>query len=295
MGLKDILSDDVIKLINIRYSSMLVNQHKSHPSPSSSKPGTQNSISSTQNQTSINSKYLDLLAGFCSMIGLILALIEYEDYSSNIGKAYFTISSKGMILRGIITFFTVLQIALLAKYSMIEFKLWNQKNFYREKVKYTTSPQFKTFVAEAILGIIHPFPGLEANFYIDQINRSYLFNLNGFILCIMLLRTYILIRLATEFSKYTSPLADIVCYRGGTEANMAFALKSMIKERPYLSIMSLMIASVVLFGIAIRIFERPFYYNIASNSSDFQNYDDYVNSMWLVIIAMATSKDLMYN
>ena len=65
-------------------------------------------------------------------------------------------------------------------------------------------------------------------------------------------------------------------------------MKAVLKEKPFLTILVLMTLSTVIFGLAVRHFEQPYYQTIPSGSSDFQDYSYIWNAMWLIMITMMT-------
>lgn len=88
--------------------------------------------------------------------------------------------------------------------------------------------------------------------------------------------------------KWTNELAEECCEPEGCEANTIFAMKAVLKERPFSTILVLMTLSTVIFGLAVRHFEQPYYEDIDSSSGDFQDYSYIWNAMWLIMITMMT-------
>jgi len=103
----------------------------------------------------------------------------------------------------------------------------------------------------------------------------------------MLLRSYLVFRLFALYSNWTGQVAESSCGPEGCEANTIFAIKAVLKDRPYETIFIIMIASTVIFGLAIRNFERPLYYG-KENEEYFQDYSYIWNGMWLIAVTMTT-------
>jgi len=72
----------------------------------------------------------------------------------------------------------------------------------------------------------------------------------------MFLRFYLLLRLIPNLSQWTDMHAEECCEREGFEANYFFALKSLLKEKPYQMLMLNFTISIVSFGFSVRAFER---------------------------------------
>lgn len=72
----------------------------------------------------------------------------------------------------------------------------------------------------------------------------------------MLLRVYLILRLIPNATYWTSMNAENWCEKEGIEANLQFALKSLLKEKPYKILLINFALSVGIFGISVRSFER---------------------------------------
>ena len=106
----------------------------------------------------------------------------------------------------------------------------------------------------------------------------------------MLLRFYLVFRLFAQYSKWTKELAEQSCELEGCEANTTFAMKAVLKEKPFTSLLCLMVISAIIFGLAVRHFERPYYYGWSPLAIGFQDYSYIWNGMWLIMITMMTGK-----
>jgi hypothetical protein len=72
----------------------------------------------------------------------------------------------------------------------------------------------------------------------------------------MLLRCYLIFRLFSIFTKWRTTLADRCCDKVGIDADTVFALKSIYKEKPFFILFLSSFVSVIVFAVAIRLFER---------------------------------------
>jgi len=75
----------------------------------------------------------------------------------------------------------------------------------------------------------------------------------------MLSRTYLVMRLLTRLTKWRSEQAEIIAQIEGFDADTTFALKALMKEKPYLVLFFMAFFSSSVLGLAVRIFEMPFY------------------------------------
>lgn len=68
----------------------------------------------------------------------------------------------------------------------------------------------------------------------------------------------------------------------GCRADALFAIKSLVKEIPYLLLGSVFMLSALLGGYLMMLFERPM-----SDISN-QNFNSYFNGLWVVVVTMTT-------
>lgn len=90
----------------------------------------------------------------------------------------------------------------------------------------------------------------------------------------MILRLYLVLRLIPNLSKWTDIHAEECCEREGIRADFIFALKCLLKERPYLMLMSYFALSIFGFAFSVRISEityysDPLYKNVEQDSPDY--------------------------
>jgi hypothetical protein len=85
-----------------------------------------------------------------------------------------------------------------------------------------------------------------------EFNNDYqyetIYELNDILLGLSFLRVYFVIRMILVFTIYTSPRSQRVCEMNGCEANALFAIRSIMKEKPYTILVWSMILSTALFG-----------------------------------------------
>jgi hypothetical protein len=67
-------------------------------------------------------------------------------------------------------------------------------------------------------------------------------------MCFSFLRVYLILRFTLIVSKFTNPRSKRVCVMNGCEADHMFAIKSLMKENPYLFITSTIVLTILLFG-----------------------------------------------
>ena len=107
--------------------------------------------------------------------------------------------------------------------------------------------------------------------------------LSDFILVIMFLRVYYVVRAVLNYNMYMDSFAKKLCRSYGFTANVRFTFKSLMKTDPAKTMSLLMISSIFILGYMMRVFEIQ--YSHAIGQIDFDNY---LSSVWCVIITMTT-------
>jgi hypothetical protein len=69
----------------------------------------------------------------------------------------------------------------------------------------------------------------------------------------------------------------------GCENNSMFAVRALMSTIPLQFVSALMVVCITFFGQAVRLCESP-----TSRINDDQDFSDFINSMWCVIVTMTT-------
>jgi len=236
-------------------------------------------------------KLNDTIAAILSMMGLFAAVVEYENYFGDSNKPHNTVTGYGNALRTIVTVTTVCLIAFLVRHAVLSFKIYVLKYPLLVQGGFFSSKYFKYLLIEIFIVAIHCPPGVEWNFEMNQLNMKFVYSFDLLATNWMLLRCYLVCRLFALYSKWTGKVAEECCEPEGCEANTIFAIKAVLKDKPYSTLLIAMISSTIVFGLAIRNFERPYYYG--QDPETFSGYQDYSylwNGMWLMAVTMTTGK-----
>jgi hypothetical protein len=115
----------------------------------------------------------------------------------------------------------------------------------------------------------------------------YCYNLNAIISFFVLLKCYIILRVYSYFSRWTSDTANSICMKYKVRTGIHFAIKAELKKRPYTVLIILMIVVLTLCSIGVRTFE----YSLKDPSSPIEvnsELQSLANCFWLTIITMMT-------
>ena len=124
---------------------------------------------------------------------------------------------------------------------------------------FKTSKEFKYLIFTSLINVLHPFPGFEYNFVDTKEGFEQRYSVSTLLANVMLLRVYLALRLIPHISKWTDIHAEDCCEREGIQATSMFALKSLLKEKPYTMLFINFSISIVIFGLSVRNFERAYY------------------------------------
>lgn len=134
------------------------------------------------------------------------------------------------------------------------------------------------------------------NYFITGTMEGYdfAFSLGGLICIICMFKSYLVIRVYTYFSKWTTETAISLCNNWGVNPGVHFAFKAELKYRPFSMLTVIFTAVMVSFGFALRTFEffaissGTEYTSMKGNGNDQDYLKDLVNSVWEIILTMTT-------
>ncbi|CDW71264.1 small-conductance calcium-activated potassium channel protein [Stylonychia lemnae] len=146
---------------------------------------------------------------------------------------------------------------------------------------------WKGMIYEMVINSVAPYPFLyrvKYDEYIDNgsFKTTVTYDVNDLLLFFCFIRVYHVIRYSLVMTQFMNPRSQRVCSMNGCEANAMFAIKSIMKQKPYTILWTSMVVSTLIFGYQLRIFEGP-----VSEASG-QNFKSMINSMWNVLITLTT-------
>lgn len=175
----------------------------------------------------------------------------------------------------------LMSISIMGNYQL--FIRWQRtKNFIIETDNLFNTGLYKVMIVEVCAVLIQPYPFLQDVLYKETHmygDASAKFQVNDLLICCMIFfRVYFYARSILSMSFYTDPRSQRVCNIYGADAGYAFALKALMKEKPWNVLGCSLAMSVFVFGYCLRLFERVI-----------QDEFTYVStSIWNVLITMTT-------
>lgn len=241
----------------------------------------------------------DLFSSVFSFFGLITATVDYEFAFSPERTHSNCAENPNQIYRYLTAIFTCISIFFLSlrHYSK---SIWHNKllTTFRQGNLSLIFGELKRFISlrlvtELVVLSIFPYPHIRGKLLYPQPNTeeknedySYnirvCYNISEFLYVFMFARLFFILRSVFNFTLYQDAHARFYCAKYGQKANVRFAIRCMMKSHPFVLIYSTSFASFILFGIFMRVFERPY-----SDLSG-MNFDSLENSIWTCAITMST-------
>jgi len=231
-------------------------------------------------------KIVDSSSGVLAVLGIVLAFIELENNYSNEGKERNESSPMGIGLRVLVSISTCMLMTSIVLHYVYNFHIARERQTDSEEVgrHFLLSPYLKWMFIELVICAIHCPPGVDYELNFKQLRGSLVLSLDAMMTSLMLTRVYLVFRIVRIYSRWANDHADECCQIFGCHSNTLFVLKSLFKERPFMTLGVSMCLSITIFGMATRTFERP-YNDDNGHKMDF----DYVwNAMWMIVITMTT-------
>lgn len=261
-------------------------------------------------------RFYDLCVTMCNIIIILLAMYDYELNFSyprkhvneyNIIRILMILISFGAIFCVIKRHFHKKQwknIKLAGKQGVIDNKYTYKINEYEDDDEEIDDFLFKEslllggktrkflragLVYDIIINLIIPYPRLDFSIYTTEMDRDlndyiqveYLFS--DFLYICVILRAVYLIRSTINYSIFTDHYANMLSKQMGVKCNVRFALKCILKYYNIKIVFLFFVASNIILGHALRVFERPFWVSKGKLDFDFSS-----NSFWLVFVSMLT-------
>lgn len=168
---------------------------------------------------------------FFGTLGLILSVINYE--RRLIGQEGEFGNKVALFCNFMCTLFLVFSIYsrydLWLKWSitMQEFTIYD--DLYNTGI-------YKEMIAEMFLNIIAPMPffnGKKYEEYVEAYDVTVIYEINDILLFVSFLRVYLVFKFILYLTQFMGPRPHRVCHFNNCDASTMFAVKGLMKQRPY--------------------------------------------------------------
>ncbi len=266
-----------------------------------------NKSTSIYERTRLNVKYVDVIIGILAFSNIVITIIDNEIYIIKNDEYYDKknefitpqnikimgerkISNKENICRIInifIVFFTL--IFVIIRYSLI-LKLRKLENKLSKYDNLISSGLLWREILEILFVIILYPPFLNNIIKGTMLDLYFVYNINSIVAAIVILKCYLIIRVYSYFSKWTSDEAISLCNKYNVESGLSFALKAELTYRPYIAIFLVTLVIVLICAYFVKIAEYGImeYDTLTKNLSEENDLAYLLNCIWLIIITMVT-------
>lgn len=261
-------------------------------------------------------KFVDILLAIIVSANIVLALAENEIYYDETEKYLDQIiymDSDGIITRetyralekrdittkeNTIRYINLIVVICLLIGNFIHYYLTlkrkKKEGILSEHDGFCSSGLFKYYMFENFILIWTNPPYL--NYFLTGTTESYdfAFSLGSLICIISIFKCYLIVRVYTYFSKWTTDTAVSLCNNACVNPGVHFAFKSELKYRPFSMLIIIFVSVVIAFGFVLRTFEYfaiesgTEYSSLKGNGNDQDYLKDFVNSIWNTIVTMTT-------
>jgi hypothetical protein len=231
-----------------------------------------NNSTSVYERTRLNVKYVDVIIGILAFSNIVITIIDNELYIIKNDEYYDNrnefitpqnikimgdrkISNKENICRIInifIAFFTL--IFVIIRYSLI-LKLLKLENKLSKYDNLISSGLLWREILEILFVIILYPPYLNSIINGTMLDLYFVYNFNSIVAAIVILKCYLIIRVYSYFSKWTSDEAISLCNKYNVESGLSFALKAELTYRPYIAIFLVTLIIVLICAYFVKIAE----------------------------------------
>ena len=270
--------DSAIKLNNIPTEAVVQKSSKVSKDFRASK------ISDKYNESIVrgfkqNLKNSDTICAIFSCLALLIAWIENDIFFQNNNKS----TNSCHILRGLVSFLCLITHYLINKHYNLELELFKSQRIIYQKTTLWSSNLYTKYIIEILFNYVHCPPFIDFVLPNEQLGIRFEISLDAYVSVVMLGRLYVFFRLFDHYTFWTGERATRVCRINGFLPDSKFAIKAYLKYKPYWVLMICLGCSILLFGFALRTFERPY----TSPTRRF-NFNYLWNSFWCVVVTMTT-------
>ena len=253
-----------------------------------------------------NWKLTKMLSALCGAFALIPAIIDYElGYSSLRRTDKCMISSEyQFILRTILVILSFAGLLLQIPCKIYYYRYINtlpltfdeippEHNLcYLHVIELLRKRKFKEYLfnentwAVVLLFLINPYPDSNIEIFLNQQmlykQVKICYYLEELFYFLMFFRLFYLVSAFLSYGRFQTTAAKRICAQYYVESSSYYALKCYAKLYPLrILVFMFLIPGIVIFGIGVRIFERPLHI-------PFQDFEYLGNSMWNIVVTMTT-------
>ena len=198
------------------------------------------------------------MAEFCSFffatLGLFLSIVIYELRLAQEKEEIIEDGSLKLAIRVSLIYNMACTIALIISI-YIRYDIWLQWSIkvgkYTQFDTLINTGIWKTMVVEMVINAIAPSPfldGVKYKEFVADYDIEIQYEVNDLLLYFMFNRIYLGIKCCLYVTQFMTPRAQRCCSMNGCDASSMFAIKSLMKQKPYLILIMSLLITTVMFG-----------------------------------------------
>ncbi len=250
---------------------------------------------------------LDVGTAIVGLIGLALAIAECETFAAggvHQAMEHTEVPTGCQVLRWIVSATTApLVVAMLWRawvafgYGLLLSPI-DYPSSASASPKFLKSSELRWGIFEAVIDLLHCPPSLTGTVRIYCSLRDVVpvrMPIDSILTVMMLLRVYLFFRLLAHLAQFRhlnhGERTALDSYlRKDRVSREVFELKAFYAKNPFRSLVAMLVLVAVVFGYAIRAFERPLYPDSGLEVTDgsYQDYSNVWNGIWLTFVSMST-------
>lgn len=179
---------------------------------------------------------------------------------------------------------TALILLLVHRHWTIELVLKKLKGELPSVCGLRSSGLFKFYLAEMAVMVIFCPPYFDYEFSGTMLHGTYTYSYDSLIAIVTVLRGFQIAKLYKHISLWMSYEAFKLGKKFNVKPDLLFSLKADLKYRPHLLLPTIIAATVLMFGFAVRNLERSF----QSPTKCSLDFDYLTNGWWMTVVTMTT-------
>ena len=180
-------------------------------------------------------------------------------------------------------------LVLIPKY-IHYFYLYRAAKYISSIDNFFQSGLFSSFLIELILALIHPNLLFKDKYCTTSKKWNLIevkYNINDFFLAIMLFRNYYFVKFMILCSNYHGARADRICKMMGKQSGYIFSFKCLLISKTLQTLIFITLLVCFSLSYMLKVIEGPVY-NILGYTDNTNNYMQYINCFWNVLVTMTT-------
>lgn len=246
----------------------------------------------------VSNSYFNKLAiaefssAFFSLVGLFLSILLYERrHIESLKEVQVRRDEAEYELYKSMTQFFSMSCTFLLIFSLFtRYSLWldwcKSVNKFTQFDTLITTGMWQSMVFEMTINLIAPYSFFDGLKYVEQVTAYEVeieYEINDILLFFCFARVYIAYRFSFFLTEFMNPRTQRVCAMNGCHADAMFALKSLMKSRPFTVLLSSLFISLFIFSYLLRLFESPL------SEASGQDFTSYNNAMWNMVITLTSA------